>query len=301
MTFLVGVDAGASHTEAVVAADPHRILGRAKGPAGSVGSGGTAESSRVIEEIVRQALSLHGHPGTIRALVAGVAGTGREPERLELEVALRDRLPEAQMIAVTTDGEIALTAAFGEAGGIVLCAGTGSVAWARESDGALLRAGGYGRTFGDEGGGYAIARAALSAAGRAHDGRTPETALTQALLAGAGTDEFDGLIRWAGSATPEEIASLAPVVIRACEAGDPNARALLEDAAAELSDLVRAVAARVTGGATQIALAGGLLRAGSPIRTMVVERIGRDVPRATILDVTVNPALGALAMAARLG
>ena len=83
---------------------------------------------------------------------------------------------------VTTDIEIALTAAFGDGPGIVVVAGTGSVVLGRDPEGRMLRRGGYGWQMGDEGSGYAIGRAALGAVSRAHDGRSPETAITPVLM-----------------------------------------------------------------------------------------------------------------------
>ena len=67
--------------------------------------------------------------------------------------------------------------------------------------------------MGDEGSGYAIGRAALGAVSRAHDGRSPRTALTERVLGATRSTDFDALVRWAAGATPAEIAALAPHVL----------------------------------------------------------------------------------------
>src|SRR4030042_1026984 len=95
-------------------------------------------------------------------LVVGAAGAGREEERLALEAAL-EALRIAPRVHVTTDGAIALQSAFGDTAGIVLIAGTGSIAWARLPGGETARVGGLGAVLGDPGSGYDLGRAALRA------------------------------------------------------------------------------------------------------------------------------------------
>ena len=63
--------------------------------------------------------------------VVGAAGAGREPEREELRKALRAE-NIATNVVVTTDIDIALAAAFDDGPGIVVSAGTGSVAVGRD-------------------------------------------------------------------------------------------------------------------------------------------------------------------------
>ena len=128
-------------------------------------------SASTIVEVVRAALS---DAGRLRGdvLVVGAAGAGREPERDELRTALRNE-NIASHVMVTTDIEVALAGAFADGPGIVVSAGTGSVAVGRDRKGARHRMGGYGWQMGDEGSGYAIGRASLGAVSRA--ARRPES------------------------------------------------------------------------------------------------------------------------------
>jgi N-acetylglucosamine kinase-like BadF-type ATPase len=60
-----------------------------------------------------------------------VAGAGRDEERDTLQAALEaDRI--AGSVAVLTDAEIALEDAFGAGPGILLTAGTGSIAYGKD-------------------------------------------------------------------------------------------------------------------------------------------------------------------------
>ena len=138
---------------------------------------------------------------------------------------------------VATDIEIALAAAFDDGPGIVVSAGTGSVAVGRDRSGKQHRIGGYGWQMGDEGSGYAIGRAALGAVSRAVDGRSPRTALSDRVLAATRSENFDALVRWAAGASPAEVAALAPHVLDVAAHGDPLAQGIADYAARELTQL----------------------------------------------------------------
>jgi len=293
---LVGADVGGTKTTVAVS-EAGQIIARAIGPGAALRPGRALASSATIAELVRRAL---GDAGRLTAdvLVVGAAGAGREPERGELHAALRSE-GVAKFIAVTTDVEIALVAAFGDGSGIVVSAGTGSIAVARDHDGVLHRLGGYGWQMGDEGSGYSIGRAALGAASRARDGRSPATALEQRLLEAARCGDFDALVRWAAAATPGEVASLAPHVLEVAAAGDPVAQGIADYAARELSLLALLLAERLhDDGPTPVALTGGLLETIPTLRRAVLAKLA-DQPLLRPLGEPVDAVLGAIALAAR--
>ena len=204
--YLIGADVGGTKT-AVGVSDGETVLARAEGAGAAVRPGRALASATVIADVVRKALG-----GTDRlrgdVLYVGAAGAGREPEREELRKALRTE-NLATTVVVSTDIEIALAAAFDEGPGIVVSAGTGSVAVGRDRSNRRKRIGGYGWQMGDEGSGYAIGRAALGAVSRAADGRSPRTALSERVLAATRSDTFDALVRWAAGASPAEVAAQA--------------------------------------------------------------------------------------------
>src|SRR5207245_9135266 len=132
---------------------------------------------------------------------------------------------------------------------------------------------------GDEGGGYWLGRRALGAAARARDGRGEGSTLLARLLSGLGLEGFDDLVRWTATATPPQVAALAPHVLNAAREGEAVALRILRDAAAELATLVRALERFFPGSdESPVALAGGLPCATSPPGAVLRQSLAADMP-----------------------
>jgi glucosamine kinase len=299
---VIGVDGGGSKTRAIVADERGSQLGSAEGPGSAVRPGGAERSADVIANVVREALAscqmTHVVP---KVLCVGAAGVGRETERDALWQALVGR-DLAEETVVHADAAVALDDAFGDGPGVLVIAGTGSVAFGRGPSGKPARCGGWGPAIGDEGSGAWIGRRALSVVTAAVDGREPDTALVGAILTAAQVNEPEQLIPWAASATPADLAALAPIVVSVAESGDLRAHALLSLAAEELTLHARALARRLFGderATVPIALAGGLLDPGSPLRKRVEHRLKSAVPGAQVKPDEVIPVRGAVRGALR--
>lgn len=300
MKLLVGIDAGASHTEAVVGRDPDTTLARWRGAPGAVRPGAEDRATQVLAEAVRSAIELAGLSEPASHVVVGAAGAGREDSRALVERLLTKSLGDTTHVIVTTDAAIALEAAFPAAPGIVVTSGSGSIAYARDAQGVVFRVGGLGWRIGDEGSGYALGRAALQAVGRAADGRGDPTDLTERLLAAVEVGSLDQLVRWSLAATPRDIASLARVVAETAERGDAVAAALVDEAAAELALHVEALVPRLAGVAPiRVALAGSVLGPTSLVRTRFEGFLGEMHQELQIVEQPVDPPLGALRLAGR--
>ncbi|HEU4565257.1 MAG TPA: BadF/BadG/BcrA/BcrD ATPase family protein [Gemmatimonadaceae bacterium] len=299
---VIGVDGGGSRTRVWVADETGQQLGEAEGTASAVRPGRAEESAEVIAAAIRDALAscamTHVTP---KVACIGVAGVGREEMRHALWQALVAR-EVAEDVVVHADAAIALDDAFGDGAGILLIAGTGSVAFARGPAGQFARCGGWGPACGDEGGGAWIGRRALSVVTAAADGREPATALTGAILTAVEANELEELIPWAAQATPAMLAALAPVVVTVADRGDLRANALLSIAAEELVLHVRALARQLfvdERASFGVALAGGLLAPGAPLRKRLEHRLKTAVPGATVRAEPVVPVRGAVRGALR--
>ena len=300
MKVLIGVDAGASHTTAAVANEHGTVLVRSDGAPGAMRPGEAAAAAARILETCADALRKAERQVRGDVLVVGAAGVGREEERLALQAALEDAAL-APRVAVTVDGAIALQAAFSDATGVVLLAGTGSVAWARLPGGVTTRIGGLGAVMGDQGSGHDLGRQALRAAGLAVEGRGRRTQLAARILTRLHLTGLPELVRWATTADAAAVAALAPEVLAAAEDGDAVAGALVDAGADDLASHVRALAERFPRDAeVGVALGGSLLSRNDAYRKRVVARIVADVPSARIRGEPVDPVLGAIQLARAL-
>jgi glucosamine kinase len=282
MTQIVaGVDAGGSHTRVRVTDDSGEPLGSAEGAAGAMRPGEADRAADAIVDCLRDALASCDMGNVVpRVLCVGAAGVGRDPERLALWEALSAR-DVADDVVVHTDAETAFDDAFGDNAGILLLAGTGSMAYGRGPTGVTARTGGWGPVCGDEGSGAWIGRRALSVVTGSADGREPETALLGAVLTACEVNDAEQLIAWSANATLAQIATLAPVVARVADAGDMRANALVTLAIEELVLHVRALARSLFGderASCPIALAGGLIGPGRPLRKRLERRLKSAVP-----------------------
>jgi glucosamine kinase len=299
----VGVDGGGTTFRVVVLDARGAELNRTETGSTPVVAGAPGPVVTAVRDLVRTACAAAGVALPVPALWAGMAGAGREAVRAELESALA-RADIARRVQVGTDVEAGMQDAFGPGPGILLMAGTGSIAFGRAEDGRSGRVGGWGSLLGDEGSGYAIGVEALRRIARSVDGRGQGTELGGRVLARLALVEPGDLIAWASTATRAQIASLVPEVHAAAAAGDGVAGEILVRAVEELEGHVLTLLSNL-GPWKQpptVALGGGLLVRSGPLRGPL-ERVLRahlDVP---ILERELDPALGAArkAMALQAG
>ena len=300
---VIGVDGGGSKTRVLVGTAEGEVLATVDGPKSAVSPGQAARSAEVIADLVTRALGEIAQPGTVfpRVLYCGVAGTGREEERRALHAAL-DAKELAEEVVIDSDGLIAMYDAFEDRAGILLVVGTGSIAYGRSPAGEIVRCGGWGPAFGDEGSGGWIGKRALGIVAASSDGREPATALLFPILAATQCEDIEDLIPWAAAADARAFATLAPVVFSTAAAGDQRASALITLAAEELVLHIRALARQLftdERAAVAVALSGGLMDRGSPLRKRLEQRLKSAVPGANLRSEEVLPARGALRAAAR--
>ncbi len=299
MTVLAGVDAGASHTEALIGTTSLAELARVRGAPGNLRAGEVRDAAQAIATTVAKASQEANVGDPIEVLVVGAAGTRLDTDRQALQSALLGLNP-AKEVLVTSDALVALESAFPEKPGILLIAGTGSIAHARDASGNLWRVGGFGWRLGDEGSGYALGRAAVAAAIAGHERRGPETRLTRAVMDAVGVESMDQFPAWAQDHDASLVAQLAITACQVANGGDEVAGALVAEAARALADHVIALQPRFPSDAeVPVALWGGLLGSETPVRERLLAELATRVPNVRVTDVEVDPAFGALRMAAK--
>lgn len=300
---IVGVDGGGTRTRVLLCDATGAELARVEGSATALGSVTEQIAADIVRALVHEALSIAGYPDTRPSVcVAGVAGAGQERAAQALWAALAQRRI-ADDIAVHSDAAVAMDDAFGDSAGVLLIAGTGSVAFSRSPDGRIERCGGWGPNLGDEGSATWLGKRALAVVCAATDGREPETALTGTLLTALELEAAEELIPWAASASPAALAQLAPVVAQTASAGDLRANALISFCVEELMLHVRTLARRCfvdERAAIPVAFSGGLLSRGTLVRKRLEQRLKTAVPGAIIKSEEIDAARGAVRRARSL-
>jgi len=252
--YFLGVDGGQSSTTAMIGDETGRVLGIGRGgPCNHVGTAeGRAKFINAVQSSLRAACLHAGlDASSIRFTGAclGFSGGPADKTSILVEIFASDRT------MVTDDAVIALAGATGGEPGIVVIAGTGSIAFGRNAGGRTARAGGWGYLFGDEGGGFWIARQALRAALAWEEGWGDATSLRARLLDHTATRNMNDLLH--RCYTPEfprpRVAGFSVLVNHAAEDGDPVALEILDTAARELALL-------------SIAVYGQLFEAAEPAR-----------------------------------
>lgn len=276
MTLVLGLDIGGTRSRAQVAT-AEQVLAEGESVSANPAAVGDGEAETVLGDLVAEVLAGR----AVAAAVAGVAGAD-SPAALTACTALLQRLLPGAAVEAVHDTRLVLAAA-GLESGIVLIAGTGSVASARTASGDEVRAGGWGHRLGDEGSGYWVVREAIRRVLAATDAGREPGPLLAALGGGA---PYDLVRRFHASTEPASWAGLAPAVLGA----DP---ALVQAAADALAGLVQQVRDR-SGVDGPVVLSGGLVLGVPALEAAVRTRIIGEV-----LRLAGPPVAGAVRLALR--
>jgi glucosamine kinase len=296
---VLGVDAGGTKTVCQLADDEGRVLAEVRGPSAHLPSLGPSGVEAVLGELIGRALA--GQPGRPTAICLGMSGVDQPREAEAIRRVLGSIGQHAQALVVN-DALIALEAGAPGQPGVVVIAGTGSIAYGRDAAYRATRTGGWGYVLADEGSGFWLGRQALRAVVRAADRRGRPTALTARVLAHYGVARPKDLAReiYHGGVKPSAIAKLAAHVEAAASEGDAVAVHILEVAAAELALMAESVVGRLALSAGPIVLAGGIFRAAPRLADALTKELGKRVPAAPVRQLNVEPAYGAVRLALAL-
>jgi N-acetylglucosamine kinase len=226
-----------------------------------------------------------------------MAGLDRLEDEQILNQMATDLQPQVH-VEVVHDSTIALVGGTdGKRVGVVIIAGTGSIAVGYHPSGRIARASGWGHLLGDEGSGHFIALRGLNAATRAHDGRGPMTILIDRLPKAVNVPTLEDLANriYLEGWTAPELAALAPVVLKAAEEGDEQAAAIVNEAGTEL-----ALAARVViedlgmeKETFEVVLSGGIFKGSPRMVEIIQQELGNVFPLADVILPRREPVIGA--------
>lgn len=308
VAYYLGIDGGGTKTTCAVG-DEHSVLASSTAGPSNITRVGEKRARESIHQAIRstcEAAKLS--PSEIKRVCIGAAGAARE----EAATALRKFSEELihGEIEVVGDMAISMEAAFGAGPGVIVIAGTGSIAYGRNIHGATARAGGWGFAIGDEGSAHWIGRKALSQLLRAVDERAKGSlsqniaqadfisgSLFRELMLVWKVDSLEELARRANS--DSDFSALFPAVLASADSGDDLAREVLEKAATQLLRLAAIVIRRLfpEGDDVTLAMAGGVFRHSKTIRQLFCDQVLAAHPKAILNQELVEPVHGALKMA----
>jgi glucosamine kinase len=299
MPLYLGIDAGGTKTDCAVS-NGAELLGQASGPSCKLARVGREQARENLQSVIRRACeAAHVQAEDAQHVCIGMAGASL-PEAVQwAQETIREVIPGAT-IYVAGDHIIAHRAAFGVSPGVLVIAGTGSIAFGRNQAGETARAGGWGPNVSDEGSAFWVGREAVIAALHAYDFGGDNTLLP--MIARGWSVAPEEVIRLANAAEPR-FAELAIAVTEAAEKGDPTAREITTRAGQALAKLGGAVIRRLwpKAGVVPLALSGGVLQGSARIRQAFKDAMRAEHPDAALSFTTVRPVLGALEIAAQRG
>ncbi|MFN8373620.1 MAG: BadF/BadG/BcrA/BcrD ATPase family protein [Anaerolineae bacterium] len=297
MNLFMGIDGGGSALRVVLADEQMQVLTQSERGTANPSSIGKEAAANLLHTTIDETLRKADKTADdVTAAAFGVAGTARLQTWIQ-EVG-QGILPNS-FIVPSTDFEIALVGARGERFGVLILAGTGSVAFGVNVKGDSVQVGGWGYLLGDEGSGYWMGMEALKALTRSFD-KCPRddmeaaSILPQRLMKTLKLSKADEIISWVyGQPRTAEVARLAELVLSEAEDGDIFARYIVHRAVRALETLVTTVRQRLKAHELPAAFAGGLLTNDNLLSRLLANRLGMT----TIPQPLYPPVIGAALLA----
>ncbi len=295
MAYFLGIDGGGTKTTCMLGDEGSVLAAEIVGGSNIIRLG-EEQARAAIGEGVRRVCARTGiKPGEIVAVCAGVSGAAQPSTRQQIAQILADVI--SGEVEVVGDMVVAHEAALRGDSGIVVIAGTGSIAYARNG-GDSARAGGWGHAISDEGSGHWIGKQAVIGIMRALDaGR--QTSLSQRILASWMLESFDELVRYANASPPPDFSALFPVVLEEADGGDGYASDILNQAGSELAGLAELVFRRLWNpdDPVKIALTGGVVQNSQRVCDSFEREARSAMRKVEVFRSSVAPAEGALRLA----
>jgi len=296
VNLFVGIDGGGSKTSCVVGNETSILGSGISGPSNLVRVG-EQRAREAIAAAINQACSGAGvNPSHIQRTCIGVAGGARQ----ETENVVRRILSEivAGEIEIAGDMVIAMEAASGGGPGVVVIAGTGSIAYGRNAAGQTARAGGWGFAISDEGSAHWIGQTVVAAIMRACDEGQPP-ALLNSMMRAWQLETREQMIMAANATPTPDFAGLLSAIVSAAESEDPIAHDVLAQAGAELATLAKIVIARLfrQNEEVRVAMSGGVFRNAALVRRVFYNNLRLTCAHALVSEDVVDAVKGALELA----
>ncbi|MBH9989540.1 MULTISPECIES: N-acetylglucosamine kinase [Lactobacillus] len=275
LKYLIGVDAGGTHTTAIAYDLKGQKLAEAQAGPGQVNTDYNNAITNITKAINELVDEIDGDCQRILCGMAGLSVIGHAPEVAAEISAKVDNLPTRAV----TDSLLALYNGLeGEDGGLVI-AGTGSV-FNGLQHGSIITTGGYGSILGDEGSGYAISLSALKSALLSWDKRE-DNELIGMFNKLFKVDNLNDATAKFYKTSNSDFASMAVSVAQLADKGDPFASAVIKEQAELLArDITIGMDRYEEPKPMKIALTGSVLANNQMLRNFLEDKVHEKYPEA---------------------
>ncbi|MEK5441222.1 MULTISPECIES: N-acetylglucosamine kinase [unclassified Fredinandcohnia] len=296
---LLAVDGGGTKTLAVLVDANGTILGEGRAGATNYHVAGAIRVKEALEKAILAAFMDAGiNPSSVvKKAVFALAGIDTDNDEKEVSRVVKETvigLPiKIERLVVENDCLSALLGSTQNKAGVLLIAGTGSIVFAHDGNNRIVRSGGWGHRFGDEGSGYWIGKQAIESVLKMQDGRGENTLLAKLVLEKFDFTKIEELYNWAYSDaySVDDVGAIATTVDEAFRLGDPVSKRILERAAEELLLLLHTAIenAGIQQSEIDLILQGGVFQHNHYIKNQVRNRIQLSFPKVNMITTTEEP------------
>jgi len=229
MSYIIGIDSGGTSTKTAAYDKNGQLLAEATSGFGNLLNNEDKALQNIRQSI--EAIFTKLNQADCELIVLGAAGvdSGNYKETIQTDLARYNT-----KVVILNDAWMAHYALLQGQDGCLVISGTGSIMIGRHQ-GQEARVGGWGDLLGDEGSGYAIAKALIQKILKAYDASRPYSPLEKQLLQAENfTTPFE-LVKFVYSASKDRIAELALIVANAANNQNPEAINILNEAGKDLA------------------------------------------------------------------
>lgn len=296
---VLAVDAGGTGCRAALCNQAGQILAYAQGDSCNYHSIGVERATENLLVLLNSLIKKHIFH--INCVVLGLAGLDTKRDEAVLARMVNQALAAANITAdsiyLGNDAMLTLKGSAGQNNGVLLAAGTGSIACGITKEGLEARVGGWGYRVGDEGSGYSIGKAAIAHVLKSYDGREKHSDLSAAILRQLSLPDEDALINWVYSAhfSVAQVAALTPIIVNLAESGDHQSQQIVQCACQELEIMVLTVIRKLglLNAEFSLVLSGGVLK-NQLVHRQLIQHLAAICPGLRLLDLNCHPICAAL-------
>ncbi|MGL4849183.1 MAG: N-acetylglucosamine kinase [Clostridium sp.] len=288
MNYVIGVDGGGTKTEAVAYSLEGEVLESTLTGFGNLVNG-RDEALKNITDSIEGLVNKLGRDG-LKGLYLGIAGSEVSDNAKVIEDEVKEKFGFSSK--VMNDGDLALKALLKGEDGILVIAGTGSIAFGINGANEK-RVGGWGHLLGDEGSAYKISIEAFKIMIKEDDYGLERSELSKDILEKLNIKEVSNIIDFVYSSTKDEIAQMAGLVSKHAELGNEDAKAILVNEGIEIGKSAERVFKALEFEKCSIGLVGGVIRKSKILRTAFENYLNENIKVKSFVDDSVSPAIGA--------